>query len=196
MKKNQKYRKQRKGNQFMPVVIGVTLILTGLVLFGVLKGADEASASTPVDRSVVPMKVNYSAPPLSLENVNSKTEALEDFRGQVVLVNNWATWCPPCKAEMPTLEKYYETYREQGFNIVAIEAGEGRAEVAAFAKEYGLQFHIWLDPNGAALKAFKNGNLPNSYVIDRSGTVRYAWTGEISLAMLEEFITPLLKGNT
>jgi peroxiredoxin len=192
MKKNQKYRKQRKNN-ILPVILGVGLILVGIALSLVLKNTSEVSASSSVDRSVMPMAVNYAAPTLGLENVNGKAESLADFRGRVLLVNNWATWCPPCKAEMPTIVKYYRTYQEQGFDVVAIEAGEGKAEVAAFAKEYGMQFHVWLDPQSAALNAFKNGSLPNSYVIDRTGTVRYAWTGEINFAMLEKFVTPLIK---
>ncbi|MBP6208468.1 MAG: TlpA family protein disulfide reductase [Anaerolineales bacterium] len=162
------------------------------MLFALLRRTDEAAASASVDRSVVPMAVDYSAPQLSLQNLNGTTESLEDFRGKVVLVNNWATWCPPCKAEMPTLEQYYETHESEGFTIVAIEAGDGKDQVSQFVNSLKLKFPIWLDPNGDALQAFKNGNLPNSYVIDRAGTVRYAWTGEISLAMLEKYLTPII----
>ena len=191
MKKQKKYRKQRKNN-WVPVFTGVGLILFGFVLFALLRRTDEAAASASVDRSVVPMAVDYSAPQLSLQNLNGTTESLEDFRGKVVLVNNWATWCPPCKAEMPTLEQDYETHESEGFTIIAIEAGDGKDQVLQFVNSLKLKFPIWLDPNGDALQAFKNGNLPNSYVIDRAGTVRYAWTGEISLAMLEKYLTPII----
>lgn len=191
MKKQKKYRKQRKNN-WVPVFTGVGLILFGFVLFALLRRTDEAAASASVDRSVVPMAVDYSTPQLSLQNLNGTTESLEDFRGKVVLVNNWATWCPPCKAEMPTLEQYYETHESEGFTIIAIEAGDGKDQVSQFVNSLKLKFPIWLDPNGDALQAFKNGNLPNSYVIDRAGTVRYAWTGEISLAMLEKYLTPII----
>jgi len=191
MKKQKKYRKQRKNN-WVPVITGVGLILFGFVLFALLRRTDEAAASTSADRSVTPMEVNYSAPKLSLQNLNGTTESLEDFRGKVVLVNNWATWCPPCKAEMPTLEQYYETHESEGFTIIAIEAGDGKDQVSQFVNSLQLKFPIWLDPNGDALQAFKNGNLPNSYVIDRAGTVRYAWTGEISLAMLEKYVTRVI----
>ena len=195
MKQQKKYRKKRNNNKVIPITIGVGLILIGIALFSILQGAGNASASTTADRSVVPMAVNYPAPSLSLDNINGKSEALEDFRGNVFLVNNWATWCPPCKAEMPTLEKYYETHSAEGFTIVAIEAGEAKEQVVQFADSLDLKFHVWLDPKGASLDAFRNGNLPNSYVIDRKGNVRYAWTGEISLAMLEKFVSPLIKEN-
>ena len=118
---------------------------------------------------------------------------MTDYYGKVVLVNNWATWCPPCKAEMPSLQKFYEAHSGEGFMIVAVNAGDDRAPVEQFVKEYGLTFRVWLDPDGAALDAFRNANLPSSYVVDRTGIIRYAWTGEISYEMLEKYITPVIQ---
>ncbi len=192
MKKQSKYRRKIIKTQKQSFVIGVFLILIGIALFVVLRGTDGATATPVADLSVVPVAVNYPAPQLVLENVNGETESLADFSGQVLLLNNWATWCPPCKAEMPTLKKFHDAHTAEGFTIIAVEAGDGKDEVLQFTNSLGLTFPIWLDPDGAALNAFKNGNLPNSYVIDRSGTVRYAWTGEISLAMLEKYVTPLI----
>lgn len=192
MKKQSKYRRKIVKTQRQSFVIGVFLVLIGIALFVVLQGTDGGAASPVADLSVVPVAVKYPAPELALENVNGGTESLADFSGQVLLLNNWATWCPPCKAEMPTLKKFHDAHSAEGFTIIAVEAGDGKDEVLQFANSLGLTFPIWLDPEGAALNAFKNGSLPNSYVIDRSGTVRYAWTGEISLAMLEKFVTPLI----
>lgn len=142
--------------------------------------------------SVYPVEVNFPAPELSLENINGRTESLADYHGEVVLVNNWATWCPPCKAEMPTLDAYYEKHAGEGFSIIAIEAGDSRDIVSQFVEQYKLQFPVWLDPDSASIRAFGNGTLPNSYVIDRMGTVRLAWTGEVNRAVLERYVTPLL----
>ncbi len=190
MKKNSKAKK-RNQKAFTPIFTGAALILLGFILFNMLNSEDRATAQ--VERSVVPMAVNYEAPPLALQNINGSAESLEAFRGKVVLLNNWATWCPPCKAEMPSLQQYYQTHKDEGFVLVAVNAGDPKPAVDEFVKNFGLTFHIWLDPNGEALQAFRNGSLPNSYVIDRAGIVRYAWTGEISLAMLEKFITPVLN---
>lgn len=195
MKKQQKYSKKRNSNQSQSLAIGVGLVLIGIALFAALRGKGEESTASTSDLSVVPIAVNYPTPQLALENVNGKTESLADFGGQVLLVNNWATWCPPCKAEMPTLAAYYNEHNAEGFTIIAIEAGDPVDAVSQFAQSYNLKFPIWLDPNSASLKAFGNGSLPNSYVIDRSGTVRYAWTGEINREMLEKYVTPLLADN-
>ncbi len=145
--------------------------------------------------SIGSVGVNLPAPDLSLENMNGQTEALADYRETVVLVNNWATWCPPCKAEMPTLVAYYNDHKSEGFTIIAIEAGDLVDIISPFVESYNLEFPVWLDPNGASLRAFGNSTLPSSYVIDRSGIIRYAWTGEINREMLEKCLTPLLKEN-
>jgi cytochrome c biogenesis protein CcmG/thiol:disulfide interchange protein DsbE len=172
----------------VPMAIG--LLLIGLAVLALAAPRTEGKAESL--SSSQSASINYAAPQLSLENINGKTESLADYRGDVVLVNNWATWCPPCKAEMPTLAAYYSEHREEGFTIIAIEAGDPADAVAQFAQSYKLSFPIWLDPNGESLRAFGNGNLPNSYLIDRSGIVRYAWTGEVSKEMLEKYVTPLL----
>jgi peroxiredoxin len=191
-KSNRKIR--RKSKQSFPwLPFGIGFLLMGLAVL--LLASPKTDSQAASQSSVIPIKVNFSAPELSLQNINGKTESLSDFRGNVILVNNWATWCPPCKAEMPTLAAYYNEHNPQGFNIVAIEAGDPVEGVSQFASDYDLQFPVWLDPDGASLKTFGNGNLPNSYVIDRSGTVRYAWTGEISREMLEKYVTPLLTEN-
>jgi peroxiredoxin len=189
---NKKYQRRRaRPFPWIPVVIGLSLIG-----FAILSLASQNSNGAAADlSSVVPVKVSFAAPELSLQNINGKTESFSDFRESVVLINNWATWCPPCKAEMPTLAAYYNEHNSEGFMIIAIEAGDPIEGVSKFAQSYGLNFSVWLDPNGASLKAFGNGTLPTSYVVDRSGTVRYVWTGEINRAMLEKYVTPLLAEN-
>ena len=189
---NKKYRRQRQ-KHFPVLLVALGLLLIGLAILAL--ASPRSSNIVASSSSVVPIRVNYAAPELSLENINGKTESLMDFRDHVVLVNNWATWCPPCKAEMPTLAAYYNEHTSEGLMIIAIEAGDPMEGVSQFAQNLDLKFQVWLDPNGASLRAFGNDNLPNSYVIDRSGTVRYVWTGEINKAMLEKYVSPLLSEN-
>jgi peroxiredoxin len=176
-------------------VLGIGLMLVGLAAFLMLLGPKNTEESQPVSRSVVPMEVNYPAPELSLQNVNGNTESLADYRDKVVLVNNWATWCPPCKAEIPTLEAYYKAHSMDGFVIIGIEAGEPQKDVLEFVQGSKITYPIWIDPESAAMNAFHNASLPSSFVIDRTGVVRLAWVGEISREMLEKHVTPLLTEN-
>ncbi len=189
MPKKKYRRKAQKSNPVIPMAFGLALIGFALLFMALPKKDGKADSLY----SVVPAPVHYAAPELSLGTIDGRAESLADYRDHVVLVNNWATWCPPCKAEMPVLAAYYNEHHQEGFSIVAIEAGDSADVVSPFVQNYGLNFTVWLDPDGKSLRAFGNGNLPNSYVIDRSGTVRYAWTGEISQAMLEKYVTPLLK---
>jgi thiol-disulfide isomerase/thioredoxin len=104
MAKNNYRRKKNKHNNGMKFILGVGLVLIGLASILMLQGTKNSSASQSVSRSVTPVEVNYPAPELSLQNINGQSESLTDYQDQVVLVNNWATWCPPCKAEIPILE--------------------------------------------------------------------------------------------
>ena len=193
-KKNRRYRKNKTNNGLM-FILGVGLVLIGLASLLLLQGAKTGQASQSIPNSVIPVAVNYPAPELSLQNVDGKSESLIDYRDQVVLVNNWATWCPPCKAEIPTLQAYYETHTMDGFVIIGIDAGEPQSEVLEFVQEHNMTYPVWFDLENAAMNAFKNQSLPSSFVIDRKGIVRLAWVGEISGEVLEKYVTPLITEN-
>lgn len=192
-KKTSRRRKNNDDNIRLMFILGAGLILVGIAAILFLSGNQGAAASPQAENlSTIPAAVNYPAPDLALQNVNGKAESLVDYRDKVVLVNNWATWCPPCKAEIPTLEAYYKARAANGFMIVGIEAGEPQGDVSKFVQEHEMTYPVWFDLKNAALNAFKNENLPSSYVIDRRGVVRLVWVGEISRAMLEKYVTPLL----
>jgi cytochrome c biogenesis protein CcmG, thiol:disulfide interchange protein DsbE len=186
---NQSIQRKLNKSQFIPLVlIGAGLIILGLLLIKVLTKPVSA-----VESSVMPSVVNFPAPELRLNDLNGKKVNIADYRQQIVMINNWATWCPPCKAEMPTLEKYYQAHSDQGFMLFGIEAGDSKKDVSSFVEDYGYTFPILIDPNTTALNAFHNDGLPSSYVIDHEGNVILAWTGPISREMLEKYVTPLLE---
>ena len=131
MKKStkKKYRrKYKKPFPVLPVVIGGLLVI--FAIMALVPPRDNNAAS---QNSVVPMAVNYAAPELALQNIKGETESLADYRDKVVLVNNWATWCPPCKAEMPTLVAYHNEHTADGYSVIAVEAGEPLDLVSQFA---------------------------------------------------------------
>ena len=172
------------------------LLAAGLVLIAASGYFIFQDASVQSSPSTVPVQVSFSAPELTLTDLDGVTHSLADYQGQVVLVNLWATWCPPCKAEMPTLEAYYNKYKDKGFTIIAINDGDPTPDVIQFTKDYELTFPIWLDPTYIATEdAFKTLNLPSSFVIDKSGIVRLQWIGEINRKTLEKFVTPIIKEN-
>lgn len=175
---------------WLSLIFGLALLLGGLILWQMRPAG--GTPESPAE-SVIPVPVNYPAPALTLQALDGQTHSLDDYTGQVVLVNMWATWCPPCKAEMPDLEAYYEAHQAEGFILLSVNDGESQSEVGAFVSDYGLTFPVLLDPHSLSEKAFKTINLPSSYVIDRTGTVRLAWKGAISRDVLEKYVTPLIK---
>jgi cytochrome c biogenesis protein CcmG/thiol:disulfide interchange protein DsbE len=173
---------------FPVLLLGLGAILIATSAYFILRGS-----SPPSDFSTVPVKVKFPAPELTLTDTQGISRSLADYRGQVVLVNLWATWCPPCKEEMPALQSFYNKYRDQGFVVIAVNDGDPAADVLQFVKDYQLTFSVWLDPAYIATEqAFKTLNLPSSFVIDRAGSVQLQWVGGVTLKTLEKHIAPLI----
>lgn len=117
---------------------------------------------------------------------------LSALRGQVVLVNFWATWCPYCRHEMPAMEAFYRQHREKGFAIVAYSLDKSQAEVDAFMREEGYTFPAPL-ASPATTAAFGGVNrVPLSFVVDRDGMLRHKVAGQVHAGRLDDLITPLL----
>jgi thiol-disulfide isomerase/thioredoxin len=171
------------------LMIGVGLVAIGIVLFMLLYNP----ASAPDELSAVPAQVDFASPQLTLEDLSGKPVSLDDYLGSVVLVNLWATWCPPCREEMPTLQTFFEKHKSEGFVLIAINQEETLETVEPFVKEFGLTFPVWLDLNYQAEREFKTDSLPSSFVIDRSGRVRLMWFGGISKKNLEKYVADLIK---
>jgi len=187
---------ERNQNQVFKIIamalIGGGMLIVGIVSLIVISSTFSTSSPTMVAESV-PAKVDFPAPDLQLLDITGYPVSLSDYRGQVVLVNNWATWCPPCRQEMPILDAYFRDHQHQDFVIVAIDAGESADMVTDFINRYGMSFPVWVDPSSSALNSFRNNYLPSSYLIDKEGQVIMFWSGAVTQVSLEQNITPLLK---
>lgn len=186
-----KTRPSKRRRSPLPLIfVGLGLIVISVAIMVV------ATREVPAEKVVdgvepAPALVDYPAPRLVLSDLSGASVSLDELRGQVILVNNWATWCPPCRAEMPTLQSYAQAHAQEDFILVGINAGDTGEQVTDFVEEYRLTFPMWLDPTGEALRAFQNNALPSSYVIDKTGTVRLVWMGAVTLKALEAYVTPL-----
>lgn len=118
-------------------------------------------------------EVDHVAPDFTLPDLEGNQISLSTYKGKVVLLNFWATWCPPCRLEMPTMEKAYRQYRDKGFEVVAVSVDAGpKSSVKSFLRELGLSFQVLLDPDMETLRAFRGFSLPTTVVIDRQGVIR------------------------
>jgi peroxiredoxin len=176
--------------KFFPLIfLGLGLLLIAGSVYFLIQ-----NAPPPTDLAAVPVKVNYPAPKLTLTDIYGTPSSLADLLGQVILVNLWATWCPPCKEEMPALQDFYTDHKEDGFTVIAINDGDPTPDVLQFVKDYELTFPVWLDPTYIGTEqAFKTLNLPSSYVINRDGTIVLSWVGGINKKNLERYVTPVIE---
>ncbi len=114
--------------------------------------------------------------------LDGDTVSLASLRGQVVLLNLWATWCAPCRAETPYLQSLYEDYRDQGFVIVGIsmDTGDAAEDVAMFVEEYEVTYTILHDPRMGGMELYQVLGLPATFLIDREGVLRWMRYGPIA----------------
>jgi thiol-disulfide isomerase/thioredoxin len=129
----------------------------------------------------MPVEVGSVAPEVSATDLRGTPVRLSQLRGQVVLLNVWATWCGPCQQEMPSMQRLYQQLRGEGLRVVAVsvDAAPGKldldgrtgGDVAAFAREFKLDFDIWLEPSGAIGRDYRTTGVPESFLVGRDGRI-------------------------
>jgi cytochrome c biogenesis protein CcmG, thiol:disulfide interchange protein DsbE len=144
------------------------------------------------DLRPAPAGAAQPAPSLTLPALDGSNVALDDLRGQVVLINVWATWCPPCRAEMPALQTAYDHYRDEGFVVLAVNQREDAARVESFMGQYGLTFPALLDRDGVVAQQYGAPYLPASFFVDRAGQIRTTYRGPIPPRVVSGTIEQLL----
>lgn len=148
------------------------LLMVGVVVALIASGGGLSSASP-----------NFDAPGLTGQNVR-----LDDYRGQVVMLNFWATWCPPCRAEMPTIQAAYTDRQNEGFTVLAINNGETPAQIQPFVQAFGLQFPVVLDENSELARIYGVRSFPTSIFIDAQGEIYAKHTGLVTDTDLQRYI--------
>ena len=136
-----------------------------------------------------------TAPDFTLKSLEGRNLRLAEQRGQVVLVNFWATWCGPCKQEMPHLNRLYDKYRSSGFVLLGVNVDEDARQASGTAAKYGLHFPVLFDADKAVVKLYDLNSMPATVLIDRDGKVRYLHRGyrEGLEAAYEQQIRELVK---
>ncbi|MGH2593871.1 MAG: TlpA family protein disulfide reductase [Anaerolineae bacterium] len=137
-----------------------------------------------------------AAPDFTLQSAVGQSIALADLRGQVVVLNFWATWCPPCRAEMPALQEVYDARRADGLMVLAVDQNESSDLVKPFRDEFSLTFPLLLDPGYVVSHAYRIGLLPSTFFIDRGGVIRdVVFGGPMNRALIESKVAPLLEAR-
>jgi peroxiredoxin len=176
------------------LAVALILILGGVGSFIWLSW--ETAVSQPSTNS-------YGAPALAqqgstaanfaLAALDAEGIALSDYEGEVVILNFWATWCPPCRAEMPGLNRFYEAHKDEGMVLLAINEEERAETVRPFIQANNFTFPVLLDLQGQVAQQYSTRSFPTTFIIDRDGVIQHVQTGEISERELEAIVLPLLQ---
>jgi peroxiredoxin len=136
-----------------------------------------------------------ATPPLELADLEGKTHRLADYRGRAVLVNFWATWCEPCRAEMPSFERLRASMEAQRVTVLAVNLAEPESRIRKFLEATPVRYPILLDRDGTTARAWQARVLPATYVIGPDGKIRYRHLGELdwSSAEVKEMLLKVLK---
>jgi peroxiredoxin len=131
-----------------------------------------------------PLEIGDTAPAYSALTMQGDTISLRSLRGQPVLLNVWATWCIPCRQEMPAIEQLHAGFADSGLKVIAVSVDEAgsNADVRQFIKTFGLTFTVARDPDKRVSQTFRTIGVPETFLIDRNGRIARRWIGEFDAA--------------
>jgi peroxiredoxin len=150
-----------------------------ILILALLLTSPALLAEQKLGHTLSPLSTPYAAPSFALQDMDDEVVTLESLRGKVVLLNFWATWCPPCRREMPSMERVYRAMSGEPFTVVAINEYEDADHVFAYVGQLGTNpsFPILFDPDSSVAEAYNVRGLPSTYLIDKRGHIRYRAIG-------------------
>jgi cytochrome c biogenesis protein CcmG/thiol:disulfide interchange protein DsbE len=166
-------------------VLGVVVALVALLAYGLASnepGGEIAGEPAP----------ELELPRLSGNGVGS----LEDYRGRVVVLNFWASWCEPCREESPLLQRWHERLEKQGATVLGVDALDEIGHARAFIDEYGLTYPMLRDGDGSTREPFGIVGFPETFVIDRDGRIAAIQRGPVTAEFMRKRVVPLLRERT
>ncbi|NOR89548.1 MAG: redoxin domain-containing protein [Anaerolineales bacterium] len=173
------------------VLLGLSLVFAGGIA---LVGRIEDEQGFDTGMQVAPVK-GALAPDFTLVNLEGEKISLSDFHGQPVLINLWATWCGPCRIEMPAIQSRFERYQDDGFVVLAVNFDEQRGDVQAFRDEFGLTFQMLLDPGAEVQKLYRTRSYPSTFFVDRNGVIQVQHIGVMTEGNLDGNLAQIGLGN-
>jgi Peroxiredoxin len=174
---------------------GLVLVLVCIILAATVVGVRIGTRHQAAD-SAKPVQ-GFPAPNFTLPDLNGKNVSLKDVtaKNKVTLVNFWATWCGPCKAEIPEFVKLYSKYSSNRLTVLAINLRDQPQTIKSFVAKNGMKFPVLMDTTGKIGDLYQIFSIPSTFIIDQKGTIRSVIKGSTNLKTLEQRVQPLLKGR-
>lgn len=169
------------------VVIGIAALLVGLLAYGVAEQDSKTTTTAALDGGETP-------PSTRLPVLGEDTEnAVAAFKGKVVLVNFWASWCPPCVDELPLLERAQQTLAKENATVLGINTRDNTEDALEFVEKYDLSFPSLRDGSGDVADDWGVAQMPESFLLDRDGTVAAVVQGPVTQQFIDERVLPLAR---
>jgi cytochrome c biogenesis protein CcmG/thiol:disulfide interchange protein DsbE len=173
------------------------LLFLAIFLLGAIWTYATRPAATDTTQGEIPApQTGFLAPPFSAMDISGREVAFTSFSGEVLIINFWASWCPPCRAEMPVLQEIYQDYNSKGLTVLGINAAfqDSSTKMNTFLDSYNVRFPIFLDSTGMVNRQYEIQSLPTTFFVGRDGIIRdMVIGGPLSYAGLEERIKPLIQ---
>ena len=147
------------------------------ILLAALLSAPLAAVRAADDQSLTPISGQPNAPDFDLKDPQGRPQRLADYRGKPVILNFWATWCPPCREEMPSMQRAYEVLAAEGIAVIAVNVGEDADAIAQFMEEEPVDFPLPMDTDAKVAQRYHTQGLPTTYVVDPQGRLAYRAMG-------------------
>lgn len=186
------FRLPKEGNLENRYVVWLIALLTLIVLIVVLKPffvPQSKTASGPAGL------VGQSAPVFALRDDLGSSVSLAQYRGKIVVMNLWASWCPPCRAEMPDLQRLAAANAHRGVEIVGVNEGESAQRARTFAASLGIRFPIWIDDGQRYGRLYAALGLPTTVVLDRNGVVAKGFDGALTYDQMRAALAAVVAGH-
>jgi peroxiredoxin len=165
-----------------------------LVSLGLPERAEYTGVMIPGELPIAP-EINAAAPPFELDSLTGQPVTLAALRGNPVIINFWATWCEPCRVEMPDIEAVYQSYQQQGLHILAVNLGETPGMVQRWVDTFGLTFDILLDRSQQIAALYQLRGQPSTYVISPGGIITQIFFGPTTQDSLKAAIAPFFPNG-
>jgi peroxiredoxin len=188
----------RNRNWFLVGALGMIILGIFMIFRFGFPQSSSANGSSPQGKGIsgeaAPDK-NAIAPDFNLLNIQGEEIHLSRLRGQPTLINFWATWCAPCRLEMPAMQDRFDKFSAEGLQILAVNFDEPLEDVQAFADEFNLTFNVLLDPGGIIQRAYRIRGYPTSFFLDANGVIRVIHIGVMTERQLDDYLAEIGVGE-
>jgi peroxiredoxin len=187
-----KSRSYRLALGMLALVLAILVVIQGCANNNPDSGRDAGTGAQAIELEPAP-EVGHPAPDFTLKDLDGNVVRLNDLRGKVVFINFWATWCPPCRAEMPAIEALHQEYKDKGVIVIGVDISEPESTVRQYIQQGGFSWTIVLDSTAKVARDYQIVAIPTSYFLDKEGIIKAVNVGPMTKRAMEAEVTKAMR---